>query len=189
MATDTIVVIEPGSDWPSQIGASENLVVRYDEQGLLRSTRRRLDSLHRQGHRVRVAVLACNGATDHGSVARRTEVAHELLGTVASMPSGLLVLSCAAHVSADARRKLFSLAGALSCKLDGTPATVSVRFDAPMGGQEAIHYAMGRGRVFPGLRKVEPSPAGRPVVSGVPSSRSAAFSQQVSVSDARSSPS
>jgi hypothetical protein len=160
VATDTIVVIEPGSNWPSQVGSSENLVVRWDKQGLLRSTRRRLDLLRRQGRSVRVAVLACNDATDVGSVARRAEVAHELLGAVASMASGLLVLSSTGHVSPDVRRQLLSLAGALSCRLEGALATVSVRFGAARGGPEAIPDSTSR-RVFPGPSKRGASPSGR----------------------------
>lgn len=151
MAIVTLVVMEPGSSWPGQVGASENLVVRHDGKGLLRSTRMRLDSLRRQGHRVRVAVLACSEATDSGSVARRTEVAHDLLDAVACMPGGRLVLSSVDGASDEVRHGLFLLAGTLSCKLPGSGAMVLARFNTTGDGREV---PAARVRPRPGSRAV-----------------------------------
>lgn len=45
-------------------------------------------------------------------------------------PYGRLVLTCAERASMQSRRELLGLAGALSDRLAGTSATVSMRFGA-----------------------------------------------------------
>ena len=127
MGMVSLIVMEPGSEWPGHVRDSENVVaVGHPEEALLQRTRQRLDSLHRHGDHVRVAVLACNGATDLASVASRTEVAQELLNAVAAASFGRLVLSAAERASIQLRGQLLSLAAALGHKLRGT--SVKVRF-------------------------------------------------------------
>ncbi len=130
MGVVSLIVMEPGSAWPGHIGDSENVVtVSEPEEGILLRIHQRLALLRRRGEHVRVAVLACNEATDVASVARRTALAHELLGAVAAVTFGRLVLTAAERASMQLRCELLSLAGALShaCR-GGTTATVLVRF-------------------------------------------------------------
>jgi len=120
--------MEPGSAWPGHVGDSENVVTVIErEEGLLKRIRERLDSLRRRGEHVRIAVLACNEATDVASVARRAELAHELLAAVAAAGFGRLVLTAAERASMQLRRNLLSLADALTHAHCGTAVTVSVR--------------------------------------------------------------
>ena len=51
-----------------------------------------------------------------------------LLTVVTTDPFGRFVLTCAERASVQSRRELMQLAGALSGRLGGTSATVSVRF-------------------------------------------------------------
>jgi hypothetical protein len=81
-----------------------------------------------------VAVIACNGATDTASYARRAELARELLAAVAEGGFGRLVLSVADRAPAKLRLELLSLAGSLSHTGRGG-ATVSVKFKEPRQGQ------------------------------------------------------
>jgi hypothetical protein len=129
MGVVSLIVMEPGSAWPGHVGDSENVVAAGENDGgLLVRIRVRLDSLRKRGEQVRVAVLACNEQTDVTSVARRAELARELLAAVAAVSFGRLVLSAAERASMQLRGELLSLAGALSHTLAGTAATVSVRF-------------------------------------------------------------
>jgi hypothetical protein len=61
------------------------------------------------------------------SRARRAQLAHELLGAVAVVSFGRLILSAAERASLQLRHELLSLAGALSHARRGS-VTVSVRF-------------------------------------------------------------
>jgi|HubBroStandDraft_1064217.scaffolds.fasta_scaffold188942_2 hypothetical protein len=129
MGVVSLIVMEPGSAWPGHVGDSENVVaVGEQEEGLLHRIRQKLDSLRRRGEQVRVAVLACNEATDVASAARRAELAHELLSVVAAVGFGRLILSAAERASMPLRHELLSLAGALSHTRRGTATVVSVRF-------------------------------------------------------------
>src|SRR5271155_83494 len=111
MAIVSLIVMEPGSVWPGHVGGSENVVaVGEHEEGLLQRIRQRLDLLRQRGERIRVAVLACNEATDEASAARRAELAQELLTAVATTGSGRLVLSAAERASMQLRRELLLLA-------------------------------------------------------------------------------
>ena len=131
-----LVVMEPGSDWPGHVGESETLVALRSGQDMVRCTRERLASLQRQREEVRVAVLACNGATDAATAGRRADVARELLSCVSRTWRGRLVLTASAgRASGPFRHHMLSLAGTLSDQLPGTSATVTLRFtdlvDAP----------------------------------------------------------
>jgi hypothetical protein len=124
----SLIVMEPGSAWPGHVGDSENVVTVIErEEGLLQRIRERLDSLRRRGEHVRIAVLACSGATDVASVARRAELAHELLLAVAVAGFGRLVLIAAERASMQLRRNLLSLADSLTHAHGGTAVNVSVR--------------------------------------------------------------
>jgi hypothetical protein len=131
MSLVSLIVMEPGSAWPGHVGDSENVVaVGEREEGLVPRIRRMLDAIRKRGEQVRVAVLACNEATDAASAARRAELARELLAAVAAVGFGRLVLSAADRASMDIRRELLTLAGALSQTPVGVAATISVRFSA-----------------------------------------------------------
>ena len=128
MAIVTFIVMEPGAKWPGQTGAAENVVIVGDGEGLLRRVTNRLLGIHQHGHQVKLAVLACSDAVDRESDERRSALADALLRAVALTSFGRLVLTSGDGVSAEVRRDLLCLADALSCKLDGTRVSVSVRF-------------------------------------------------------------
>jgi hypothetical protein len=129
MAVVALIVMESGSEWPGHVGDSEDVVaLGYDGEGLLEKTRRKLESLRRQGQNVRVAVLACNQEGDPSSVSRRAEVANELLASVSATGFGKLVLTASKRVSMRQRCELLSLAGELSQSQRGATSGVSVRF-------------------------------------------------------------
>jgi hypothetical protein len=128
--------MEPGSAWPGHVRDSENIVAAsHRDEGLLQRTRRTLAALRGRGQQVRVAVLACSHATDVASLARRAQLAHELLAAVAVAGFGRLVLSSAEQASIPLRRELLSLAGVLSQEALG--ATVRVMFNDAQGER---HY-------------------------------------------------
>jgi hypothetical protein len=127
MAVTTLIVMEPGSEWPGHVGDSEHVVaVANDDEGLLGRTREKVSSMRQHGEHVRVAVLACNRAADPSSVTRRAEVARELLTAVGDAGFGRLVLTVSDRASMRERCELLSLVGELSHDLRGP--TVSVRF-------------------------------------------------------------
>jgi hypothetical protein len=125
----TLVVMEPGSQWPGHVGYHVNLVAfcpNCDE--LPRGTEEALNALRGAEESVRVAVLACNGETDGAEPNPRTQIAFRLLAAVTTATFGRLVLSASDGASLPLREELFALADALSAKLRGTTATVSLKF-------------------------------------------------------------
>jgi hypothetical protein len=138
MTTTAMIVMEPGGDWPGQIGDSTNLVA-FSQGGedLLRKTQEKVDALRRGKQAVRVAVLACNPAAGGATALRRAQLARMLLGLVTSTTCGRLVLSASGRASRQLREELLRLAGELTEELRGATATISLRFaDAslsPMG--------------------------------------------------------
>jgi hypothetical protein len=111
----SLIVMEPGSAWPGHVHGSENIVtIGLRDEGLLPTTQHRLALFAERGQRVRVAVLACNAATDVAATADRADVAHALLGAVAAARFGRLVLSASDSAPIRLRCELVSLAGALS---------------------------------------------------------------------------
>src|ERR1700733_14563927 len=125
MSMVSLVVMEPGSEWPGHVGQNSNLVA-FSQKGakLLQRTREELDALRRDQHNVRVAVLACNGEIDGEANGYRVQVAHTLLGAVTGTTFGRLVLSAGGGASLLVRQELLALAGTLSEQLRGTTATV-----------------------------------------------------------------
>jgi len=129
MTTTAMIVMEPGSEWPGQVGDATNLVAFGQGcDDLLRRTQDKLGVLQRSKQVVRVAVLACNVATGHAAAVGRAQLARALLGAVANTNSGRLVLSASGHTSQQLLHELLALAGALAEELRGTSATVSLRF-------------------------------------------------------------
>ncbi len=125
----TLIVMEPGSEWPGHVGDSETtVVVGGDDEGLLERARQRLDSIRKAGQRVRLALLTCNGTRDTRSVARRSEVAQELFAAVAEAGFGRLVMTTSKQATMGQRCELLALAGDLSHGPRCTTTTVSVRF-------------------------------------------------------------
>ncbi len=135
MSMVSLVVMEPGSEWPGHIGQQSNLVA-FSQTGekLLRRTREELDALRRDQQSIRVAVLACNGEPDGEADGYRAQVARALLGAVMGTTFGRLVLSASGGASPRVRRELLALTGALSEELRGSAATVSLRFIQPPRG-------------------------------------------------------
>jgi hypothetical protein len=129
MTTVSVVVMEPGSEWPGHVGDYANLVA-FSQNGekLLQRTHQKLNELRLGQQDVRVAVLACNGDTDSEVDGYRAQVARTLLAAVRGATFGRLVLSASGHASLRLREELLALTGALSEHLSGTTATVSLRF-------------------------------------------------------------
>ena len=127
--TTAMVVMEPGSDWPGQIGDSMRVIAfSHDGADLLRRTQQSVGALHRRDSVVRVAVLACNLATGGAAADRRAQLARALLDAVASTNCGRMVLRASGIASRQQRQELFALAESLAEGLRGSTATVSVRF-------------------------------------------------------------
>ena len=130
----SLIVMEPGSEWPGHVQGSENVVTMgLRDEGLLPRTQHRLALFAERGQRVRVAVLACNAATDLTATAQRTDVAHALLDAVAAARFGRLVLSASDGAPVRLRCELVSLAGDLSLARRDT--SVSLRFVRPVDGR------------------------------------------------------
>jgi len=129
MAMTALVVMEPGSDWPGHIGDSMDVVAfSHEGEDLLGRTEAKLVFLRRSKKDVRVAVLACNSATDGAAVVRRARVARTLLAAVTNTTGGRLILGASGRASHQLRHELFALAEALTEEIRGTTATVSLRF-------------------------------------------------------------
>ena len=130
MTTATMIVMEPGSDWPGHVGDSTHVVAfSHDSEDLLRRTEGRLGALRRGNHGVHVAVLACNAATGSAS-AGRPPLARTLLGAVSGTSHGRLVLCASGRSSHELRLELFALTGALTEEIRGTTTMVSLKFTA-----------------------------------------------------------
>jgi hypothetical protein len=129
VTTVSLVVMEPGSEWPRSVGHHSNLVA-FSQKGerLLQRTQEELAALRRGQQNVRVAVLACNGETGGEAEGYRAQIAHTLLAAVTGTTFGRLVLTASGGASLRVRQELLALAGMLSEQLRGTTATVSVRF-------------------------------------------------------------
>jgi len=136
VVTVSLVVMEPGSEWPRHMGNHTNLIA-FSQRGekLLQRTEEELETLRRGQQNVRVAVLACNGETGGEVDGCRAQIARTLLGAVTRTTFGRLVLSApGGRISLGVRHELLALAGALTEQLRGTTATVSLRFtEASLG--------------------------------------------------------
>ncbi|HEV3189604.1 MAG TPA: hypothetical protein VGY54_03860 [Polyangiaceae bacterium] len=129
MTTVSLIVMEPGSDWPGHVGDCANLVAfSQGSEKLLQRTQEKLDTLRRARQDVRVAVLACNGETDGEAASYRAQVARALLSAVTGAMLGRLVLSANGRASLRLRHELLSLTCTLSEQLRGTTATISLKF-------------------------------------------------------------
>jgi hypothetical protein len=157
MGNVSLIVMEQGGAWPRRVAESEDVVVVHDDSKvLLQRTLQKVESLRRRGQHLRIAVLACNAATDRMSVARRAEVANELLRAVAAVGFGRLLLSTAHDASARLRRELRALANALSRTFAGTAAAVTVRFGDLDSAHGAASPSSERTRAVGGVRAKSP---------------------------------
>jgi hypothetical protein len=144
MTAFSVVVMEPGSDWPGQVGDSTTLVAFCQEgEELLRRTQARLRALADRDQCVRVAVLACNGETEGLTANRRERIAQLLLDAVAATTCGRLIVSANGAASHHLREHLFALVGALTRALQGSTATVSLRFEGLSPGVAPGHARAG----------------------------------------------
>jgi hypothetical protein len=135
MSTTAMIVMEPGSEWPGQVGDFTNLVAfTHGCEELLRRTQEKLGLLQRHKQSVRVAVLACNVATDDVHSGLRAQLARSLLGAVARTTCGRLILSAGAAAPRELLKELLALTESLAQEVRGTSATVSLRVgEAPVG--------------------------------------------------------
>lgn len=134
MGVVALIVMEPGSDWPGHVGNSDNVVAAgAGDEPLLPRTRFLAEALRQRCENLRVAVLACNGATDARSADRRADVARELMRAVAPVTLGRLVLSTGSGATAALREQLLALADTLRHEMPASKVTVSLRF----GGSDA----------------------------------------------------
>jgi hypothetical protein len=132
MAAVSLIVMEHGSEWPGHVGNTGDVVaMSCGSEELVQRTRQGLAALRRRGQQVRIAVLACSDVMDASARTRRVEVLAELLAAVNAARFGRVVLSTDERASANLRSELLSLAEALRPRLQGTSATVSVRFGPP----------------------------------------------------------
>jgi hypothetical protein len=128
----SLVIMEPGSDWPGHVGTTEELVAfAHDDDELLARTQERLATLRSSGRSIWLAVLACNVATGQVVRERRAALARALLSAVAPACFGRLVLSASASASHCLRGELLSLAGDLMAVAHG--AMISLHFAACPG--------------------------------------------------------
>jgi hypothetical protein len=140
METTALVVMEPGSDWPGQIGNSMNVVASSDGGGdLVPRTREKLIALHQSKKAVRVAVLACNSATDGAALGRRVQLARTLLCAVTRSTCGRFILGASGRCPDPVRQTLLLLAREMTEDARGTTATVSLRFMEASHGQ-VFHF-------------------------------------------------
>ncbi|HEY8088274.1 MAG TPA: hypothetical protein VIF09_10525 [Polyangiaceae bacterium] len=129
MGVVSLIVMEPGSEWPGHVGDTENIVAAgCGRAALLQRTRHMVDAMRARGQFARVAVLACGEQADLESARCRAEIAGELLQAIAPVPFGRLFLCTGDRPSLRLRHELLSLAGALCHELRGRTSAVAVRF-------------------------------------------------------------
>jgi hypothetical protein len=130
MTSTTIVVMEPGSDWPGHIGSSTHIVAfSQGAEDLCRRTCETLDAIDRDRTNVRMAVLACNESTGGTIACDRALIARALLAAVRRTSHGRLVLSTNGRAPQRLLHDLLALADALTSEARGTTATVFLRFN------------------------------------------------------------
>jgi hypothetical protein len=150
MAGVSLIVMERGSEWPGHVGNVGDLVaVGEDDERLVSRTREGIAALRHRGQHVRVAFLACNGATDPQSSSRRFDIVTELLEAVNLARFGRLVLSTTENASLPVRSELLSLASSLGLRLGGTSVSVSVRFGCAPSVDEDSRPSLRKGLVDP----------------------------------------
>jgi len=163
MAVVTLIVMEPGSEWPGYVGDSESVVaVAHEDEALLERTKQKLDAMRQERQQLRAAVLSCNTASDASSVARRSDVAHELLTAVTEAGPAKLVLAASDRITMQQRCELLSLAGELSQRLRGGTATVSVRFGETSRREIGLADGLGGEVLSHALRHYEARPPSQP---------------------------
>ena len=135
MGVVSLIVMEPGSDWPGHVGDTENIVAAGSGgTALLERTRRTVDLLRMRGQCVRVAVLACCEQAGLESARCRAEIATQLLIAIAPAALGRLFLCTGDRPSLRLRHELLALAGVLCHELRGTTSAVAVRFGTSSEG-------------------------------------------------------
>jgi len=135
MGVVSLIVMEPGSEWPGHVGDTENIVAAGSGgAALLQRTRRTVDLLRARSQFVRVAVLACCEQADVESARYRSEIATQLLIAIAPAALGRLFLCTGDRPSLRLRHELLSLAGVLCHELRGTTSAVGVRFGSSSDG-------------------------------------------------------
>jgi hypothetical protein len=128
MKSLTLIVVEPGADWPDFVcGIAPDIVALGGGalDGIL--LERACERAHRSGAVVQLAVLACNREADDESMHRRAFAASRLLMTAARGDSGGLVLSVSGAAHAGLRLGLIGLATTLLHAQQERRARVSVR--------------------------------------------------------------
>jgi hypothetical protein len=164
MRSVALVVMEPGSEWPSWVAMQDVDVVAVSEAGLEPETRACADDaaseattvrerIDRLGRPLSLAVLACSGRTDEGATERRLAVASTLLDAVRHSDLGHLIIHAGRRAPEALRHELIGLTATLGEGLVGTAACVSLRF-----GSVAPARATSKGRKSGLVLKARPHP-------------------------------
>lgn len=147
----TLVIMEAGASWPGWVKELQrrapNSMVEVQPsseqaEGFAARVQRRMASLRQRGVALVGAVYAAASPASDEERRVRSELCRVLLDALT--PSGELVLSGAGWgtwgVDARSREDLMGLAGDLSCRLQGSTQTVSVRFSDPTE-ESGVHKA------------------------------------------------
>jgi hypothetical protein len=151
MRSVALVVIEPGSEWPSWVAMQDVDVVAVSDAGLVPEANAHADEaasgqaglesvrdrIHRLGRPLSLAVLACNGRTDELATERRLAVASTLLDAVRHADLGHLIIHAGRRAPEALRHELIGLTATLGEGLVGTAACVSLRFGTVAPGRVA----------------------------------------------------
>ncbi len=151
----TLVVMEAGAVWPAWVKdvqrRAPNSMVEVQPGSESSDTFAgrvlgRLATLKKRGVVLRGALYAASSPASAPVLRARREICEALLEALSDDACGELVLSGAGWsswgVDALSREELMGLAGHLSCRLEGRPVTVSVRFGEPPL-ESGVHRAAG----------------------------------------------
>jgi len=131
MRSFALVVMEPESGWPKPIiGAGFDVMAvgpptSESHEALLQRARDRIEG---EGHRLELAVLACNSNVNRRATRRREVVARALLRGLLHARPGHLIISASAQAVWELRRQLLVLTATLIETLGGSSAPVSLWF-------------------------------------------------------------
>lgn len=135
MGVVALIVLEPGSDWPCELGGDYDHVIALanDAATLLERTRECLATLAGGRDRLGTAVLACCAAA-HDATSRRTTIARTLFEALEAAGNGRLVLSTGANAPLSLRDEVRSLAATIGGRNE---TTVWVRPEERRGAEIA----------------------------------------------------
>jgi hypothetical protein len=135
-----LVAVERGASLPTWIGHCQDkvsdvfLLVGNSEESrdvLLKRVEQRLTLLSESGHRRGLVVLVADPSpASIDTEEARMQVADRLLGYLAQLGEGILLLLSEDSAPLESRVQLLSMAGTLAQQVRGTKLSISVRFGA-----------------------------------------------------------